>query len=138
MTPEQAEKIIDSYVAAILKIKEKNMVQPLSDLPCSPGKIRYAHFVYAESLIREGRLTEEIGGALEHSYGILNSSFVEDADKINEAFKQYENNDDPKKKKEAGKIINNYGLSLFSLPEMKTELHNFFVDCSGNYNPNKL
>lgn len=129
MNGEQAEKIINQYGAVIASCPKGNIVQSVFDLPFSPGKIRYAHFVYVQALIEQELFTDEIGENLKSTYAMLDSRFVENPDEINKAFKKYASD------KTAQKVINeNGGLESF-MPSYKkmNEFHNFIADCYGNW-----
>lgn len=88
MTPIEAEKIINDYWKSIKDIGEF-IKQPISDLPCSPGKIRYAHFIYGEELVKRDLLTWEIADKLAMSYSDIHDRFVEDPTPMNKKHKKY-------------------------------------------------
>lgn len=130
MSPEEAEKIINKYGGVIADIKEGDIVQDVSKLPFSPGKIRYAIFVYTERLIKYDMFTDEIKNNLEQVYAMLDFRFLEeDIDKINSAWRHY------KTSEKARDYLNQKGgLPAFvaNLSKM-TEYHNFVADCYGNW-----
>ena len=93
MMPDVAEEIINSYWDSFKKLDGKNeIVQPISDLPFSSGRIKYAHFAYAESLILNFVSTKEILDQLIESYGDINRRFVKDPTSTNTVWKQYRDN----------------------------------------------
>lgn len=129
MTGEVAENILNQYGGVIASCPKGDIVQSVFDLPYSPGRIRYAHFVYIEALIEQELFTEDIGENLKNTYAMLDSRFVENADEINHAFKSY-----AKDKKSRQIIEENGGLASF-MPSLQkiNELHNFIADCFGNW-----
>jgi uncharacterized UPF0160 family protein len=129
MNPGEAEKIINDYGRTIASIKKGDHVQDVFALPYSPGKIRYAFFVYTEALIEQGLFTDEIKNNLSTTYAMLNTRFVENPDEINEAMKSYG------KDEKAREIINKYGGLTAFMPsiEKMTEYHNFVADYHGNW-----
>ncbi len=130
MTPIEAEKIINEYWRSMKDLRSaKAIVQPISDLPCSTGMIKYAHFVYGEELIKKNLLTKKIGDQLTQSYSKIHSRFVEDSDHINTKYKEYITG------LEKGKIVNDFKLG--DLIDIDVEYNNFLADCQGNYGRNK-
>lgn len=129
MSGEEAEKVINQYGAVIASCPKSDIVQSVFDLPYSPGRIRYAHFVYVQELIEQELFTKEIGENLKSTYAMIDSRFVENADEINKAFRKYSTD------KNAQKVIDdNGGLASF-MPSYKkmNEFHNFIADCYGKW-----
>jgi hypothetical protein len=50
MTPFEAEQIVNKYGAALSKGKDGEIARPISLLPCSKSRIRYAYYVYLSEL----------------------------------------------------------------------------------------
>lgn len=130
MTPTEAEKIINDYWKSFKNLPI-SIMQPISDLPYSPGKIRYAHFIYGEELLKQDFLTRDISNKLSSSYADIHDKFVEDPKPINEQFKKYIKN------LKNGIIDKNYqSLNIKRLEEKlswEIEYNNFLADCQGNY-----
>jgi hypothetical protein len=76
MTPQQAEKIINQYGTALSKGAEP-IARPISLLPFSKAKVKYAFFVYIEELIKLKKIDKKMHDALIQSY-IAIDSFIED------------------------------------------------------------
>ncbi len=129
MNPQEAEKIINQYGALIANAPKGKIALNVFSLPYSPGKIRYAFFVYVEALINEGLFDDTIKGNLELTYAMLDTKFRENDDEINEAWPKY------KSDQSARDVINKCGglSSLVSCPEKMNEFHNFVADCYGNW-----
>ena len=129
MTIDEAKNIYLAYAKSFKDLNKGELVQPISDLPCSPGRIRYALFVMAEHIIAND-LAES--GTLEElitKYALISSRFKEDADKLNSAFKSYASSE-----KARAYIEKNGGLeSLLPSVEDSNEFHNFIADIMGNY-----
>ncbi|OGM98129.1 MAG: hypothetical protein A2735_00270 [Candidatus Yanofskybacteria bacterium RIFCSPHIGHO2_01_FULL_41_21] len=90
MTPNEAEKIINNYGAA-LGVGTNGTARLISLLPASKAKIRYAFYVYIAELVKNSQLTKEIGNNLVGAYIGLRS-FIDDkkADKFNKIHRQIE------------------------------------------------
>jgi hypothetical protein len=89
MTPIEAKKIIENYHKSIKDMRPDAIVQSSNNLPYVPGRIKYAHFVYGEELIKLVKITEEILQEMLESYGIINSFFHEDPEPINIKYREY-------------------------------------------------
>lgn len=134
MTGEQAEKIINKYGAFIANIKKGEIVQDITKLPYSPGKIRYAIFVYTEVLIKDDMFNDEIKNNLGQVYAMLGARIREDdVDRINSAWRHY------KTSEKAQEFIKQKGGLTAFMPNlsMMTEYHNFVADCYGNWGKSK-
>lgn len=84
MNKYQAEKIVNSYGAAIARGTDGGIVRRKSLLSCSKAQIKQAYFVYITAIIKEfGGLPKEMGENLVICYSMLNA-FIDDteADKI--------------------------------------------------------
>lgn len=93
MTPLEAEEIINFFWDSYKDLSKTNkIVQSIKDLPFSPGRIKYAHFVYVENLILNMLFSKEIGDLLIESYADINRRFVEDFESLNAKWKQYRDN----------------------------------------------
>ncbi|PIR85881.1 hypothetical protein COU14_02015 [Candidatus Kaiserbacteria bacterium CG10_big_fil_rev_8_21_14_0_10_44_10] len=129
MNKYQAEKIINDYGGMIADTPEGDLVRDVFSLPYSPGRIRYAFFVYTEALIKEGLFNDEIENNLSMTYASLETRFVENPDKVNKAKRLY-----TKSEKAREYLDSRGGLTAF-MPsvEKMTEYHNFVADCYGNW-----
>lgn len=129
MTPKEAEKIINSYWKSY-KSLSIYAVQPISDLPCSPGKIRYAHLVYGEELIKRGLMKESDARRIGSSYAEIHIRFVEKPKLINDKLKKY--------MKGLNKGVKSKKYHTFFLKRahealtLEIEYNNFLADCQGN------
>lgn len=126
MKPVKAEEIINNYWKSIKDLRPEAIVQSISDLPYSPGMIRYAHFVYAEWLIKENILTRKIGDRLIESYSQISKLFVEEPETINNKYREH------LKMLEKGLISDfRFSEALFSV-ELSVEFNNFLAECQSN------
>ena len=108
------------------------IVQPIDDLPCSQGRIRYAHFIYAEELLKRHLLPETVGRQLCESYANIRQLFSEDAEAINAEHRLYVDY-----LKKGGKPKDHVRLALAKIGEEDSiEFHNFLADSQGNYGQN--
>ena len=129
MTPLQAEEIINSYWKSMKDLRPDAIVQPISDLPCSPGKIKYSHFVYGEELIKKNLLTKKIGDQLTKSYAQIDSNFVEEPEPIKIKYRE------TLKELDKGVITKDFRVSNITnlTVEREIEYNNFLADYQGNY-----
>lgn len=128
MSPKEAHEIITDYSRSIKNLRPNAIVQSVFELPHSPGKIMYAHFLYAEYLVKENLLTNEIGDSLISSYAYLHSHFVENDDEVNLHYRNFLNG------LNEGKIDHGFKLSEYSIsPERTMEFNNFLADCQGRW-----
>src|SRR5665213_3436590 len=119
MTSGEAEEIVKEF-GNILENK-KTIFIGARDLPHSPGMIKYAFFVYAEALVRDGALQEDMFNAMQMSYAAIDINCVENAEESNTIYFKLKADDIVK----AIDMIN---------PLAKTvEFHNFVVDCEGRW-----
>ncbi|MEZ5404891.1 MAG: hypothetical protein R3F23_01590 [Verrucomicrobiia bacterium] len=89
MTTIEAQKIIGDFHKTIKDSRPDAIVQSIKELPYSPARIKYAHFVYGEELIKTVQITEEILQEMMESYGIIDSFFVENPEPINVEYREY-------------------------------------------------
>ncbi|MEX2029301.1 MAG: hypothetical protein WD963_02355 [Candidatus Paceibacterota bacterium] len=100
MTIDEAKKIIDDFHNSITDLRPDSIVQSIEDLPCTSGRIKYAHFVYGEYLTQnfesKGKTFEEsiayldkAFNVLKESYGIIDSFFVENSEQVNIKYREY-------------------------------------------------
>jgi len=59
MTPSEAEKIIEEFHNSITDLRPGEIVQSTDELPCTRARIKHAHFVYGEYIIKNASLTEK-------------------------------------------------------------------------------
>jgi len=135
MTFEEADELIDNFVDKY-NIQNVNgvdfTVYPITELPCSSGKLKYAHFLFAEYMIGEGEFTKSLGDMLVKSYAYLARFLDEDDGKVSEINK--ENLTFLKKLNEGGlysSLILNEVNSL--ILQNTIEFNNFLADCQNNY-----
>lgn len=134
MTPLEAEEIINKFWKSIKSLGgATEIVQPISDLPCSQGKIKYAHFIYGEELIKKNLLTDKVGSQLIESYAKISQVFVEDPETINAEHRQYIDS-----LKRGVHLNKNPRLHLAGIGlKDNIEYNNFLADCQGNYRKDK-
>lgn len=126
MTAQEAQEIINAYIKTG---KSGVTSQPVTDLPHSPGKIKYAHFVLAEELIRRGLFTEEANRKLKVSYSELDKFYSEDSERINNEHQAYLQN------LKEGIIVKDPTLWLVERAlDDEIEFSNFVADLHGNWN----
>jgi hypothetical protein len=89
MTPVEAKEIIERFHHSIKDMRPNAIVQSNKELPYTQAKIRYAHFVYGEDIIKRTELTEEMLQELQESYGIIDSLFVEEPGPKNAKYRKY-------------------------------------------------
>ncbi|MFZ1323772.1 MAG: hypothetical protein WAQ57_01265 [Candidatus Saccharimonadales bacterium] len=125
MKPEEAERIINDYGGAAASLPDGDAVLPLTALPYSKIRIRYAFYMYIEELIKMGVLEDEHLTAMVQTYALLNSRFQKDAEKINKLHKQYAKNE------QARKQLDEYGGLLVGLPSIEEmeELTSYAEEC---------
>lgn len=123
MTPIEAEKIIDNFHKSIKDLRPDAIVQSSKVLPYTSARIKYAHFVYGEALIKNVKITEEKLQEVGESYGIIDSFFSEDPEPINIKYREYL------------KWLRNGIITDFLMPnpfgeiEPVNEFHNFLGEC---------
>lgn len=125
MTPDKAQEIINDYVKTH---KDDSIAQPWSDLPCSPGSIKFAHFVLAEYLINNDSYTDELHRNLCNTFSEVNKFYFEDPEEIIKLHEEY--NNDLKRG-----VIRNDPLKWVAerALENSIEFHNFVVDCQSKW-----
>ena len=122
MTPNQAEKIVKEF-GDILSNK-KSIYEDVRQLPHSPAMIKYAFFVYVQSLVKDNLLNEDIFDNLKTTYAAIDIHFVENPDKANRNYSDLK----------SGSIEDKIeAFNLISPLEKSTEFHNFVVDCEGGW-----
>jgi hypothetical protein len=89
MTPIEAKQIIEQYHLSIKDLRPNAIVQSTKELPCTPARIKYAHFVYGEDIIKSCRFTEEYIKEMRESFGIIDSFFSEESELINANYREY-------------------------------------------------
>lgn len=129
MNKHVAEKIINEYGGMIADTPKGDIVRDVFSLPYSPGRIRYAFFVYTEALIKEDLFNDDIKKNLEGTYAMIDTRFVEDYQKVNKAFRLYAKNE------KAREYLNSRGGLTAFMPSLEkmTEYNNFVAECYGNW-----
>ncbi len=89
MILEKSQEIIEEFTNTIKDLRPNLIVQSENVLPYLKGKIKYAHFVMGEELIKDNKMTKEIALQLMNSYGIIDSFFVEEPESINKKYREY-------------------------------------------------
>lgn len=159
MTEKQAEEIVRQVGAILAKnpFDEEHYMcwaRPVTDLPCSLGKAKYAFFKYAESLASNNMIlttTDKWGkpktDAMIIVYGMLSTLFREDAVEINEEIFAYIELcktffTEEEKVQTLNDLALNFGFEPNSMrPDThnaEIEFNNFLADMQNNYHPNKM
>lgn len=89
MTITEAANILDNFTKSIKDLRPNEIVQSESVLKDTKGRIKYAHFVYAEGLLEKGVLEKDHALMLMESYGIIDSFFVENFELINKKYREH-------------------------------------------------
>lgn len=79
MVLQEAETIVKEYGGALAKGKSGETARPISLLPCSIGRIKFAFFTYLSFLIDSKQLTKEMGNNLIFAFQSL-AFFINDDD----------------------------------------------------------
>jgi hypothetical protein len=85
----EAKEIIETHHQSIKDLRPNAIVQSSEVRPCTSARIKYAHFVYGEDLIKSHNVAEETIKELRESYGIIDSFFSEDSELINAKYREY-------------------------------------------------
>lgn len=123
MTPDEAVKIIENFHKAIKDSRPNAIVQSRKELPYTSARIKYAHFVYGEFLVKQVKITEEILQEILESYGIIDSFFIEDSELINTEYRQY------LKGLKSGVVTDFRMPNPFGECEPVNEFYNFLGEC---------
>jgi hypothetical protein len=89
MTPIEAEKITHAFHGSIKDLRPDAIVRSSRELPYTSARIKYAHFVYGEHLVKTATITEEKYQEIMESYGLVDSLFREDPAPINDGYRAY-------------------------------------------------
>ena len=89
MIPTEAKNIIDNFHKSIKDLRPNAIIQSNEKLPYTSARIKYAHFVYGEGLIKTVKITEKIFQEMLESYGIIDSFFNKDPEPINIKYREY-------------------------------------------------
>ena len=89
MTLIEAKKIIEKYHQSIKDLRPNAIVQSSEERLYTSARIKYAHFVYGEDLIKSSKFTEETIKEIRESFGIIDSFFSEDSELINAKYREY-------------------------------------------------
>lgn len=135
MNKYQAEKIVNSYGAAIARGTDGGIVRRKSLLPCSKARIKQAYFVYIAAIIKEfGGLPKDMGENLVLTYSMLNG-FIDDqkADeiiKIERLIKEKKlDSNDPKDKEKMDRYFS-YAMRAISDGELFDEINEYIGENS--------
>lgn len=89
MLLNEAIEVLEKFTNTIKDLRPSAIVQSDNVLPCTKGKIKFAHFVAVEELINNNKMTRETGLQLVNSYGIIDSFFVENSELENKKYQEY-------------------------------------------------
>ncbi len=123
MTLDEARKIIDDFHNSIKDLRPIAIVQSSKELPYTSARIKYAHFIYGEELVKQTKITEGVLQNIQESYGIIDSFFSEDWELINIKYREYLDG------------LRNGIITDFRMPnpfgecESVLEFHNFLGEC---------
>lgn len=131
MTFEEADVIIDSFVEKykIFNLKKLDLkVYPIDDLLCSVGRLKHAHYCFAEHMIKNEKMNKKIGDLLIESYSYIARFIDEDLDSINRINSGNTSYMDGLNK---SKFIMTKNLDYVNsrLLENKIEFNNFLAEC---------
>ncbi len=126
MTKKEAEQIINQYSAVFNR--GPSIRRPASWLPCSKARVKYAFFVWVETLIEQRALTQDLGEKIVISYGLL-STFVDDgeAEEVNELSKLSQRNELDWTSEEATLLKN--ALVVGATGSLSDEINDFIAEC---------
>jgi hypothetical protein len=130
MSPQEAERIVQTFGRIIGDRHKDERVINVFSLPYSPAKIKYAYFLYTETLINRGLFADEIKNSLSITYASLDTIFIEgDVAKLNQTLKLYAKDPDARQY-----VDEQGGLTAFMPSTVAmNEYHNFVADCYGNW-----
>lgn len=135
MIPSESKEIIEKFHQSIKDLRPNAIVQSTKELPFTSARIKFAHFVYGEHLIKDGfyikgETPEEISKLFEknyqelmESYGLIGSLFSEEPEPINIEYKKYLEG------LRSGTITNFRMPNPFGECELVNEYHNFIGEC---------
>ena len=89
MTPNEAKNVIEKFHKSIKDLRPNAIVQSKEDILYTSARIKYAHFVYGEEIVKRVKITKEIYQEVLESYGIIESLFREDPEPINARYREY-------------------------------------------------
>jgi len=80
MTPNESKEIIEKFHQSIRDLRPNAIVQSSKKLPYTSARIKFAHFVFGEHLIKDGFYTkektpDEISKLFEKNYQELMESY---------------------------------------------------------------
>jgi|GEM_PF-1555868 len=135
MTYTEAKEIIEKFHQSIKDLRPNAIVQSTKELPYTSARIKFAHLVYGEYLVKDGfyikgksqeeilKLFEKSYQELMESYGLIDSLFNEEPEPINAEYRKYLEG------------LRNGIITDFRLPnpfgecEPVNEYHNFIGEC---------
>jgi hypothetical protein len=145
MKIDEAQKIVNQYGAIYADPTEGDvkLVHPITDLPCSPAKVKLAFFTFTEYLIENNQLSKEQAEALISTYASINTAFREQAEEINKGYRQIFKNFQKEDIEKLNQFEEDYSLQSGTWPSMPSpeaqiEFHNFIADCQGNYHKSRF
>jgi hypothetical protein len=131
MTPFEAEQIVNKYGAALSKGKDDEIARPISLLPCSKSRIRYAYYVYISELIMHKFINSDKKSKLIVTYSTL-EHFIpdEEAEKINIIQKKILMKQD--RSNEESEIYSEYLNNIFCSTDEMSDFELFIKECKNN------
>lgn len=129
MTAQEAEVIVNQYGGVIAETPPGSIKRKASSLPFSKALIKYAFFIYIETLVETNALTEEVGYPLVYTYGLL-STFINDdeAEKVNQLYRRA-NQNELDWFTEEGKIVQDAMRGVAGSQELENEINEFIEAC---------
>ena len=133
MTPQTAEKLVNAYGGA-LAVGYTGTARPISLLPASKARVRYAFYVYIAELVKRNVLTEDIGNNLVGSYCHIDS-FIDNkkAEKFNKIAKQMEDEVEAKAiskiDTEEKREYMDFIRDAYGSPRALTEISDYIREC---------
>src|SRR3989344_1998741 len=89
MTFDEARTILTDYWGIFKDLRPKEIVQSNKVLKCTSARIKFAHFVFGEHLVKTDQLDKVIFKVLMESYGLIKSLFSERAEEINQSYREH-------------------------------------------------
>ena len=129
MTANEAEGIINQYGRVIAESSPGSLKRRASSLPFSKALIKYAFFIYIETLVEMNGLTQEVGYPLVYTYALL-SNFIDDdeAERVNQLYRLANQNELDWFSQE-GKIVQDAMRGVTGSRELENEINEFIQAC---------
>ena len=85
----EAAKTVQDYWSSISDLRPHSIFLSNRILPCTAGRLKYAHFVFAEALVVNREMSTEMTKVMMESYGLIESLFREDPEPDNIEYRKY-------------------------------------------------